>query len=113
MRFVRTRHFALVLSVWFIIAFPWACMRHCAMHVASMHHPAQFVCQLQFHGVDQGVGSSTLGSNSPSGGPSLTLFVLTSSIVLLYVTQTTAFHSTSPHWQTYFLTTPVPPPKSA
>jgi hypothetical protein len=112
MHLLHTRQLMLVLSVWFFIAFPWACMRHCAMHATSMHHSTQSVCQLQFQGSDSVVWSATLGSNSAFGGPTLTLFILTSSIVLRYGTQMTTYHHTSLRWQTCFLATPVPPPKS-
>ena len=113
MQLVRTRQFMLVLSVWFSMAFPWACMRHCAMHAASTYHPAQFVCQLQFHGGDPLDQPTTLGTNAPVGRPSLTLFVFAGSVVLRSITRITAHYHASPHWHTCFLATPVPPPKSA
>jgi len=113
MHLVCTRQFILMVSVWFAVAFPWACVRHCATLPASTHHAMQFVCQLQLHDAEQLAWGTTLSTNALRGSPSLTLFVLTSSIVLQYVLHNTAYPPLSLHWHTCYVAIPVPPPKSA
>lgn len=78
---VRGRQYLLFFVMLYSIAFPWACMRHCAIAHAHLAPNIQYVCDM--HSVKGALNSSiTTPSNTFFAPPVVTQFLLTIDIII-------------------------------
>ena len=107
---VRGRQYLLFFVMLYSIAFPWACMRHCAITHAHPTPNIQYVCDM--HGVSGALNSSiTAPSNTSFAPPVVTQFLLTTDIMIAIalLVQPLAFRLYT--FKSHIHDSPTPPPK--
>ncbi|MEY2844846.1 MAG: hypothetical protein RL076_392 [Chloroflexota bacterium] len=106
-----SRQFMLVFVVLYSVAFPWACSRHCAVHVASRSTPMHYVCAMTPTMTSATSPEATPNTLIHAAKPAIVLFVLVSVLRERYTMQIQPYTLSNVQWQTLHIATPVPPPK--
>lgn len=93
------------------MAFPWACSRHCAVHLASRTTHMYYVCQMTPITASTAIVDGIPNALIQSAKPAIVQFILASALHMRYTLHSTSYTASAAQWQMQYIATPVPPPK--